>query len=199
MKLLGGRIFKNGSAAACAAVLAMGVASGAAADKVSVNFGSQFAYGVPLNDVDEVTKSSIVTDLSVIKQPGDIQYLTNLGIEIADGHPPLWNAALQNELPAIHHVSWNVEYGTALGRAGDSRDGRITVAAENLLISDHEGLAASYYYPNWANGVAATGGRQDLMVTNGAEPSTWVMLILGFTSVGLVAYRRKSRSALRLV
>ena len=199
MKLSGGRIFKNGSAAACAAVLVMGVASGAAADKVYVNFGSQLAYGVLLNDVDEVAKSSIVTNLPAIKQSGDVQYLTNLGIEIADGHPLLWSAALQNELPAIHHANWNVEYGTALGRAGDSRDGRITVAAENLLISDHEGLAASYYYPNWANGVAATGGRQDLMVTNGAEPSTWVMLILGFTSVGLVAYRRKSRSALRLV
>jgi hypothetical protein len=198
MKFPGCRIFRNGPAAACAAVLAMGAASGAAADKIYVNFGSQPGYGVPLNDVmDLVTKTSIVGDRPAIKQSGEIQYLANLGIKIADGDPLLWRATLRNELPEIHHVNWNVEYGTALGGAGGSSAGRITVVAENLLISDHRGQAA--YYPNWANGVASTEGRQNVMVTNGPEPSTWATLILGFASVGLVAYRRKSRSVLRLV
>jgi hypothetical protein len=200
MKFLGGRIFKNGSAAACAAVLAMGAASGASADNIYVSFSSELGYGAPLNDwMDQVTKSSIVTDPPAIKQSGEIQYLANLGIKIADGNPLLWSVPRQNELPAIHHASWNVEYGTVLGGAGDSRAGRITVVAENSWISDHRGQAASYGYPNWANGVASTEGHQDFKVTNGPEPSTWAMLILGFASVGLVAYRRKSRSVLRLV
>ena len=30
------------------------------------------------------------------------------------------------------------------------------------------------------------------------EPATWAMMIIGFASVGLVAYRRKSRSSFRL-
>jgi len=30
------------------------------------------------------------------------------------------------------------------------------------------------------------------------EPSTWAMMILGFAAVGFVAYRQKSRAALRL-
>jgi hypothetical protein len=200
MGFLGGRIFKNGPAAACAAVLAMGAASGASADKVYINFGSQPGYGAPLNDaMDQVTKSSIVTDRPAIKQSGEIQYLANLGIKIADGNTLLWSASLQNALPAIHHANWNVEYGTALGGAGGTRAGRTTVVAENLLISDHQGQVASYYYPNWANGVASREGYQDFVVTNRPEPSTWAMLILGFASVGLVAYRRKSRSVLRLV
>jgi hypothetical protein len=200
MKFLGGRVFKNGLATACAAVLAMGATSGASAEKVYVNFGSQLVDGVPLNDVmDQVRKSSIVPDRPAVKQSGEIQYLANLGIEIDNGNPLLWSATLQNELTPIHRANWNVEYGTALGGAGDTRAGGITVAAENLQISDHQGQVASYYSPNLANGVASTNGHQDFMVSSGPESSTWAMLILGFASVGLVAYRRKSRSALRLV
>jgi choice-of-anchor C domain-containing protein len=36
-------------------------------------------------------------------------------------------------------------------------------------------------------------------ITAVPEPSTWAMVILGFAGMGFVAYRRKSRSAFRLV
>jgi hypothetical protein len=38
---------------------------------------------------------------------------------------------------------------------------------------------------------------QDFRVSAVPEPSTWAMMILGFLGVGFVAYRRKSRSAMR--
>jgi PEP-CTERM motif len=38
-----------------------------------------------------------------------------------------------------------------------------------------------------------------ITVTPGVpEPSTWAMMILGFAGIGFMAYRRKSRGALRL-
>jgi hypothetical protein len=37
-----------------------------------------------------------------------------------------------------------------------------------------------------------------ISVTSGVpEPSTWAMMILGFAGVGFMAYRRKSKLALR--
>jgi hypothetical protein len=35
------------------------------------------------------------------------------------------------------------------------------------------------------------------MVTDVPEPSTWAMMILGFFGIGFMAYRRKSKPALR--
>jgi len=47
--------------------------------------------------------------------------------------------------------------------------------------------------------LATVGGNEVLRVTNVPEPSTWAMLILGFTGVGFMAYRRKANPTFRLV
>jgi hypothetical protein len=39
-------------------------------------------------------------------------------------------------------------------------------------------------------------GNLPLLASPVPEPSTWAMLLLGFTGVGFIAYRRKSKPAL---
>jgi hypothetical protein len=233
------RLFKNVSAAACAAVLAMGAAPLASADTLNitsagiystntltvlgqsgqlataiklttatsafwvfcvdlyhsiyVNIGSQLAYTPALQYVTgqvTSTENALNTPLS-ITQSGEIQYLANLGIGIANGNgnPLTWSATIQNELTDIQGAIWNIEYGagTATG-----------TTAQNNDISNYISLALGHYSANWANGIDSMSGHQDFVVTSVPEPSTWAMLILGFASVGFVAYRRKSRGTLRL-
>lgn len=93
----------------------------------------------------------------------------------------------------------SADNGTAVVGAGDTRVGGIIAADENSMIGDYQGQAASDYSANWVNGIVLTDGHQDFVVTSAPEPSTWVMLVLGFASVGFIAYRRKSRPAMRLV
>ena len=90
----------------------------------------------------------------------------------------------------------SADNGAAVVEAGDTRAGGIIAAPENSMISDYQGQAANDY---WANGIASTDGHQDFVMTSVPEPTTWVMLVLGFASVGFIAYRRKSRPAMRLV
>jgi len=46
---------------------------------------------------------------------------------------------------------------------------------------------------------SVTGSLTTTTISGVPEPSTWAMMILGFMSVGFVAYRRKSKLAFRLV
>ncbi len=55
----------------------------------------------------------------------------------------------------------------------------------------------SYYQNQYPN--AAGSGNANLDVTSPVpEPSTWAMMILGFMGVGVMAYRKKSRSTFRI-
>jgi len=60
-------------------------------------------------------------------------------------------------------------------------------------------LAAGDYYLNIAGIAGSTAGYGGNLATVGVgavpEPTTWAMMILGFASVGFMAYRRRNQTA----
>ncbi|WP_291605906.1 PEPxxWA-CTERM sorting domain-containing protein [Bradyrhizobium sp.] len=58
----------------------------------------------------------------------------------------------------------------------------------------------TYTYPGTPSGSGNTGivSGEGAVVTAIPEPATWAMMIVGFLGVGFLAYRRSSRSALRI-
>jgi hypothetical protein len=203
MKRLG-CVFKFFSVAACTAVSAMGPGSVASAETLNitsasvdlyhdiyVNIDGQLTFSPTLAYVTGLVKNTNNSANSAISlvQSGEIKYLGNLGVAIANGSPFTWNTTIQNELTDIQGTVWNIEYGagTATG-----------AAAQTNNQTNNMSLASKNYSANRANGNFSMDGRQDLVAKTVPEPATWMMLILGFASVGFVAYRRKSRRALRL-
>jgi outer membrane lipase/esterase len=88
--------------------------------------------------------------------------------------------ALINPDPALIPNSWAYYGTTALLRSPD--------AAQTSFWADDEHLAAA---------AQLIEGNYLIQVADGVpEPSTWAMMILGFTGLGFMAYRRKTMPAL---
>jgi hypothetical protein len=163
-------------------------------DTITVNVGSQHNFSPALvYNTDQVktnssTGSGTGTMISTIVS-GEIQYLANLGFALASTSA---SAIVQNELTAIQGAIWNIEYGVGKASAstGDTLAGGQTFTAENLLISSYETQASTNAVPGYANGIYSPGSQA--FVTGVPEASTWAMMLLGFASVGFLAYRRKS-------
>ncbi len=60
------------------------------------------------------------------------------------------------------------------------------------------GDTATFSFAQLPDGVSYTSASGDFLAGPGAvpEPSTWAMMLLGFTGIGFMAYRRKSKPAL---
>jgi hypothetical protein len=102
----------------------------------------------------------------------------------------------------IQGAIWAVEYGlTVTSTNGDAAFNQAILDAIATAQADvNSGLPVL----NLANEVHNLDDSQSF-VNNGGnlttgipEPSTWAMMILGFFGVGFMAYRRKSRTSLRL-
>jgi hypothetical protein len=150
---------------------------------IYVNIDSQLTYSPALTYVTgRVTNTDTASSAISPVQSREIQYLGNFGVSIAhgNGNPLTWSTTIQNELTDIQGALWNIEYGngTARGTAAQSND---------------MSLASKDYSANRANGNFSMDGRQTFVAASTPEPAIWMMLILGFASVGFVAYRRKSR------
>jgi len=61
------------------------------------------------------------------------------------------------------------------------------------------GLSGDLKVGYWDTNYADNTGIQTLSVAAVPEPSTWAMMILGFVSIGFMAYRRRGQPSLRLV
>jgi hypothetical protein len=73
-------------------------------------------------------------------------------------------------------------------------------ATDPVAPGTYSGASFNLYYVegNGAPAVLDVNLRSANLTTDVPEPSTWAMMILGFFGVGFMAYRRKSKVALRL-
>ena len=92
------------------------------------------------------------------------------------------------------------EFGNGIGGSGLVFGLDATQAAQlDAFMSSHSNarLAMSASFGDTGQGFdVIQAARLSDVVTAVPEPSTWAMMILGFASVGLIAYRRKSKQAL---
>ncbi len=129
-------------------------------------------------------------------QSEEIEYLASIGKGLAsttgNGH----------DLTAIQAAIWEIEYGlTAKANTGNSTlnaaiNNDITKWYDNALAAGPGGSEAEQIY-NSSHQSFADGNPS--FTTPVPEPATWGMMLLGFWGLGLLAYRRKSRLAMRLV
>ena len=92
---------------------------------------------------------------------------------------------------------WAIEFGTTTTPLDPH------LAASSLELTDFNiALGLSSYNDGKSIALLTPNTSSQIMITQVAavpEPATWAMMLLGFCSVGFMAYRRKSKPALRLV
>jgi hypothetical protein len=182
---------------------------------ITVAIGGQHSFSPPLAyttgqiTTNSSTGSGTGAALSTMIS-GEIQYLANKYLPLAStnmSNTPQ-NQLLQNQLTAVQAAIWDIEYGagTATATSGSTLAGAQTALQENSLISQYMTEALNNYtnaygtgglYSENSQGLA--GGGTQGFVTGVPEPSTWAMMVLGFASVGFMAYRRKGQARFRLV
>jgi hypothetical protein len=84
-------------------------------------------------------------------------------------------------------IQWNISFATIFGG---------TIVTRNLGLDQID--LANFAPGNNAGSVENNPGTWTV-TTDVPEPSTWAMLLLGFAGLGFMAYRRKSKPAVRFV
>lgn len=169
---------------------------------LSVNIGSQLAFPSPLvySTAPVTTNSSpsaaTGTPLTIAQQQ-EIQYLASFGIGVANaaGNPLLWSATINDELTAVQGAIWQIEYGFVI--TGGVRNelallGQYVTDAQNYVAQHRDAPTAQGLFS--PDAVSPTNLYQGL-VTGVPELSTWLMMLVGFGGVGLLAYRRRTAVA----
>lgn len=126
-------------------------------------------------------------------QSAEIQYLANIGVGLA-GH-----SGNDAQLAGLQAAIWEIEYGlTATSHTGDLNvNNWINTFYTNATHSGNTSLAEELY--STSNPLAQSFVDGSPSLTAGVpEPSTWAMMVLGFCSVGFLAYRRKSKPSFRV-
>jgi hypothetical protein len=127
------------------------------------------------------------------------------------GYDPSWEVNVQdNQIIITDATSTGLPYQPATfnGWVLDVISGPAITSAvtdsSSTIVPVNEFISGGNLYINLQNVTATTGGSTIVDFTTGAvgavpEPSTWAMMLLGFAGVGFMAYRRKSKPALRAV
>jgi hypothetical protein len=164
---------------------------------IYVNIGSQLTYNPPLqydtgavNTNSSGAESGTGNPLSFLVS-GEIQTLADIGVGIAKngGLPTSWSAKTQNELTAVQGAIWEIEYGFAPSQVSGT-------PGQNTLIADYVADAEAHPAASYATGIYPTGangqgfGFSQGQVTGVPEPSTWAMMLLGFSGLAFGGYRR---------
>jgi len=86
---------------------------------------------------------------------------------------------------------FTANYGALVGEVGST----FFLIGTSLTTA---GLSGDLKVGYWDSYYPDNSGTQTLTISAVPEPSTWAMMVLGFASIGFVAYRKKNRRSFRL-